>query len=148
MSEVLRARQGMWPSDTIVANCDIVADLDIANLLSRHRRHGQGASVVTATLIQSLRFGTVDCGGDGEPVTALKEKPQTRYRIIAGLYLFRTAALIPALASGGGRMDMPDVLARFIAPGAAGIVNLDLPGDWIDVGLPEDYARACDRFGT
>ena len=147
LRRLLRTDPGPWPDDLLVANCDIVADLDLADLLDRHRRHGQGASVVTAPLVQSLRFGIVETAGDGQPVTALREKPQVVHRIIAGLYIFRTASLIQSLGLGEGRLDMPDLLAGFLGPGAAGIVNLDLAGNWIDVGLPEDYARACERFG-
>ena len=147
LRRLLRAVADPWPADLLVANCDIVADLDLADLVDRHRWHGQGASVVTIPFVQSLRFGVVETQGDNQPVTALREKPQVVHRLIAGLYLFRTADLIRALGPGEGHLDMPELLAGFLGPAAAGIVNLDLAGDWIDVGLPEDYARARERFG-
>ncbi len=136
-----------WPLDTVVVNCDIVAEIDFADLVARHRHHGGAASVVTARFAQTLRYGTIDAAGDGCAVTAVREKPQSVHRVIAGIYLFQTKALTKALANAEGRLDMPELLLRFLGQDGALTVNLDLQGDWIDVGVPEDYSRAREMFG-
>jgi mannose-1-phosphate guanylyltransferase len=134
------------PADMVVINCDIVAELDFADLLARHRRYGGAASIVTALHAHTLRYGTIDTPGEGYAVTGLREKPQIVHRIIAGIYLFRTQALIGALPSGDGRLDMPDLLLRFLDDASVRMINLDLDGLWIDIGMPDDYDRARELF--
>jgi NDP-sugar pyrophosphorylase family protein len=130
--------------DFIVANGDLLTDLDIAAMLAQHRARGAGASVAVHERNTPFEFGVVIVDDDMR-LTQYVEKPTFRHLVSMGFYVFRRDAVLPHLAEGR-RLDMPDLLRSIVASGGqVDCIRQDCV--WLDIGHPDDYARAQVLFG-
>jgi mannose-1-phosphate guanylyltransferase len=126
----------------IVANGDIITDLDVSAVLAAHRATGAEATIHLTPVDDPSSFGTVELDPNGR-VQRFVEKPppgtMTSNLINAGSYVLEPSAVerIPA-----GR---PVSLEREIFPdlvGRATLFAVATTDYWIDAGRPELYLRA------
>ncbi|MBV1893224.1 MAG: NDP-sugar synthase [Ilumatobacteraceae bacterium] len=126
----------------VVANGDVMTDLDVAGLVSAHRDFGAEATIHLIAVDDPSSFGVVDMADDGA-VQAFVEKPapgtEPSNLINAGTYVFEPSVLdrIPA-----GR---PTSIERDTFPGIAtdgGMFGVATDDYWIDAGRPEFYRAA------
>jgi len=122
----------------LVMNGDSFVEVDFNRLIHFHRNHGGLASLATLRVEDSARFGTVLTDPVGR-VTGFSEKTgQEGPGVVnAGVYVFDRTLLsyIPEGPSSLERDVFPRVLER-------GVYALEQRGMFIDIGTPEDYARA------
>jgi D-glycero-alpha-D-manno-heptose 1-phosphate guanylyltransferase len=124
--------------DFLVMNGDSFVEVDFHELIRFHRGHGGLVSMAVLQVRNSARFGTVQMGALGR-VTGFLEKTgyETPGIINAGVYVFDRTVLehIP---------DCPTSLERELFPRILdyGVYALEQHGMFIDIGTPEDYARA------
>ena len=129
----------------VVANGDIVTDLDIARLAERHRANVAKGGEVTIHLVpvdDPSQYGVVECDSEGR-VAGFREKPApgtttSRY-VNAGTYVVEPSAL--SLMPG----DAPLSIERVTFPELArrGTLYAHPTDDyWLDAGRPESYRRA------
>lgn len=76
---------------------------------------------------------------DGDTVASLAEKPQHRELVNAGIYVLEPAAL--ALLERETYADMTTLLAQIMESDLT-VGAYRIHEDWMDVGRPEDLARA------
>lgn len=126
----------------IVANGDVMTDLDVALLVDAHRRFGAEATLHLIGVDDPSAFGVVDLAADGR-VRAFVEKPalgtEPSNLINAGTYVFEPSVLerIPA----GERVSVErDTFPRLVAD--ATIYGVATDDYWIDAGRPELYLAA------
>lgn len=132
----------------VVANGDVLTDLDITALIDAHRRTGAEGTVALTPVEDPSRFGVVTTEADGR-VTGFIEKPACLDKpapgtaptnlINAGTYVFEHSVL------GRIRADAKVSLEREIFPAMVADGSLfALASDryWLDVGLPDSYLRA------
>lgn len=127
---------------TVVLNGDILADLDLAAVVERHRQAGATASIVLTPVANPAAYGLVETDGSGR-VHRFVEKPRpeqiTTNHINAGVYVLESASLElmpPAVAVSIERFFFPALLERghlVLGPVHAGY--------WIDIGTPEKYLQ-------
>lgn len=132
------------PSDLcLVVNADVLTSLDFRALLEAHREDHL-ATIVTQEREVELRYGVIHTGEDGVAVDIV-EKPVSRVRINAGIYVLAPAAwrFLPP----GAPIEMPDLLRRLAAAGPL-VGTYELPPEvcWTDIGLPADYLEAGEAF--
>lgn len=132
-------------NDFLVMNGDSFLEMDFAQLLQFHRERAGLASMAVVPVEDAGRYGTVRVDADGR-VIAFTEKTGTNAPglINAGIYVFSRAIFdcIPQRPASLERDVFPKVLAR-------GMHAFEQRGIFIDIGTPEDYARAqliCDRL--
>lgn len=126
----------------VVANGDIITDLDVSNLLVAHRAAGAEATIHLTPVEDPSSFGVVEVDGDGR-VGRFIEKPQlgvtTSNLINAGTYVLETS-VVERIPSGRPasleREIFPDLVARSTLHAVA------TDDYWIDAGRPELYLRA------
>jgi mannose-1-phosphate guanylyltransferase len=126
----------------VVANGDVMTDLDVAALVEAHRRFGAEATLHLIGVDDPSAFGVVDLADDGR-IRAFVEKPEPGTEpsnlINAGTYVFEPSVLdrIPA----GERVSVErDTFQRLVAAGTLfGVATDDY---WIDAGRPELYRAA------
>lgn len=123
----------------LVANGDLLTDTDIAGLLRRHAETGADATIAAMRRDHQVEYGVLDTAADGT-LTAWREKPRAQHLVSMGLNVLRRDALAAHLRPGQA-LDMPALL---LAMAKAGERVLVAPQDalWLDIGNPEDYARA------
>ena len=126
----------------LVANGDVLTDLDITELIDTHRRLGAEATIALTPVDDPSRFGVVPTDAGGR-VTDFVEKPdpgQAPTNLInAGTYVFEPSVLgrIPA----GRKVSVErEVFPAMVAGGTLFAVASD--DYWLDVGLPDSYLRA------
>ena len=123
----------------LAMNGDSYMDADFGQYLDWFHRRERRASLLLARVPDASRFGRVSLGPD-EAVTSFVEKGQEAGPglINAGAYLV-PAALLAALPT-----DRMCSIEREFFPGliGQGLYGLSHPGEFIDIGTPESYARA------
>jgi glucose-1-phosphate cytidylyltransferase len=123
-ARVRRAAPYLGTGTFFVTYGDGVGDVNIAELLAFHRRHGKRATV---TCVQPFsQYGVVAARDDGR-VTALREKPRLDHWINAGFMVFEHSAL--DYLQGGDDLDLEkEVLPRLAAEGQ--LMMYRHPGFW------------------
>jgi D-glycero-alpha-D-manno-heptose 1-phosphate guanylyltransferase len=130
-------------SEFIVMNGDSFLELDFDQLVRFHREHGTLMSIAVSKVSNTARYGTVQIGADCR-VTAFAEKAgcHSSGLINAGVYVF-SRAVLEHIPNAPGSLEK-DVFPRLLDQG---VYALEQHGMFIDIGTPEDYARAqrlCD----
>lgn len=122
----------------LVTNGDILSNLDLHAMAAEHRASGAAITVASKMQVTDVSSGVLDTDADGF-VTDYREKPRLHHRIGIGTYLVEPAA--QALLARGEPAHMPDLIVTALRAGQR-VASYDHGGDWIDIGRPEDYARA------
>jgi mannose-1-phosphate guanylyltransferase len=129
----------------IVANGDVMTDLNVADLVAFHRRSGARATISLTPVEDPSQFGIVETNADGR-VLRFVEKPQpgeTDSRFAsAGTYVMEESTL--ALMPGTEKLSIEHVtFPQLVAEGALFAMATD--DYWIDAGRLDTYVQAnCD----
>ena len=125
-------------ADVLVLNGDSVVDVDVAALAEAHARLGRPLTLTAVRLDDVGRYGTLEL--DGDQVAGFAEKGASGAGWInAGVYMMRGDLL--------DRWPLPDrfsfeqeILVGRLAEIRPAVCRT--AGFFIDIGIPEDYARA------
>lgn len=126
----------------VVANGDIITDLDISFLIDEHHRLGAHATIHLTPVDDPSAFGVVEMGDEGV-VQRFVEKPlpgETESNLInAGTYVMEPSVL--DLIGHGDRVSIErDTFPRLVDAGRlAGVSTADY---WIDTGRPDQFLQA------
>lgn len=125
-------------SDFLVMNGDSFLQLDLQQLLRFHQEHGGWASIAVRRVADAARYGTVEVDRQNR-VVRFSEKMgiQKPGLVNGGVYVFKRA-ILRYIPKGPGSLEK-DVLPRLVEHGT---FALEQTGMFIDIGTPEDYARA------
>ena len=131
--------------DFLVMNGDSFLEIDFSRLVRFHRRHGRLVSMAVVEVENASRYGTVQVDADSRVSGFLEKTGGDQPGLVnAGVYLFSQGVFdyIPERAASLEKDIFPRLLNR-------GVYALEQHGMFIDIGTPEDYARAqqlCDRL--
>jgi D-glycero-alpha-D-manno-heptose 1-phosphate guanylyltransferase len=133
--------------DFLVMNGDSFLEVNLSQLMRLHREREAMASIAVVGVENASRYGTVLMDSDGR-VAGFTEKSGSEFPglINGGVYVFKRSALehFPEGPASLERDVFPRLLSR-------GVYALEQKGIFIDIGTPEDYARAqqiCDRLNN
>jgi D-glycero-alpha-D-manno-heptose 1-phosphate guanylyltransferase len=124
--------------DFIVMNGDSFMDIDLQGLLVAHRNF-QGIATLAVTYQQSqMRYGTVLIAPESR-VSGFIEKNVVASSgfVNAGIYVF-SSHIFDFIPSGPSSLER-DVFPKILSHG---VYAVEQRGIFIDIGTPEDYARA------
>jgi mannose-1-phosphate guanylyltransferase len=126
----------------IVANSDVMTQLDLTELVAFHDAHGAEGTIALTPVDDPSHFGVVPTDADGR-VEAFVEKPAPGTAptnlINAGFYVLEPSVL--ARIVPGERVSIERVTFPAIVADRA-LYALADQGYWIDVGTPERYLQA------
>jgi len=124
--------------DFLVLNGDSFLELDFQQFLRFHREHGGLVSMAVRKVQDASRYGTVDLDAK-QRVVGFREKDNAGAAglVNGGVYLFRRDAL--AHFPDGPASLEKDIFPRLLDHG---VYAAEQYGMFIDIGTPEDYARA------
>jgi len=132
-------------SDFLVMNGDSFLETNFHELIRFHREHGGIVTIAVCKVENANRYGTVRVDTDNR-IIGFTEKngKQAPGLVNGGVYVFNRVVLqhIP---------DGPASLERDLFPRLLkyGVYAREQEGIFIDIGTPEDYARAqelCNRL--
>lgn len=135
---LLRAVRPQLREPVIVMNGDLMVDFDARELLRHHGESGAALTIGVRPYQHRVPFGVVELDAGGN-VTAITEKPTVTMDINAAVYAVSPPAL--ALVPAGACSSMPE-LARACLQQGMPVRAWPLQTEWIDVGTPQDLARA------
>ncbi len=126
-----------WNHDfVLIANSDLLSNVDYENWFSTFIQSNQDLSVLTIPYSVNVPFAVLET--HAERVIGLKEKPTFHYNANGGMYLIKREwlSVIPK-----GRFDATDLIETMIEKGANVGAFLHR-GYWLDIGRHEDYLQA------
>ena len=129
-------------ADFLVVNGDSFMEIDIHEFLRFHRQNRGVVSMAVRKVRDAARYGTVQVDGSKRIIGFSEKTGNTSPGTInAGIYLFQRSVLksIPEGPSSLEKDLFPKLLTQ-------GIYALEQHGMFIDIGTPEDYARAQRIF--
>lgn len=132
-------------SDFLVMNGDSFMEINFRELIEFHRRCGGVASMAVLRLKNDKRYGTVRVAADGSVVGFTeKSEGEPEGLVNAGIYVFNRG-MFAHLPEGPASLER-DVFPKLIGQG---LYACEQNGVFIDIGTPDDYARAqalCERL--
>lgn len=132
-------------SEFLVMNGDSFMEVDLAQLLKFHRENHALVSMAVRRVENASRYGTVHLEAGGRVAGFMEKTGQESPGIVnAGVYVFNQEVLqdTPEGPCSLEKDVFPKLLKR-------GMYALEQRGVFIDIGTPDDYARAqeiCDRL--
>ena len=134
-------------SEFLLLNGDSFLEIDFNDLIDFHRKHESVATIAVVPVENATRYGTVQMGSDRRVLGFAEKTGQNAPGTInAGVYVLDSAVL--AQISDGPASLERDVFPKLLAQG---VYAFEQQGMFIDIGIPEDYARAremCDRLAN
>jgi D-glycero-alpha-D-manno-heptose 1-phosphate guanylyltransferase len=125
-------------SDFVVMNGDSFLELDFRQFIRFHREHGGLISIAVRRVPDAARYGTVQLDTHNR-VVGFREKMGAPVPGIVngGVYVFNRA-ILEHIPDGPASLEK-DVFPRLLE---YGVYAFEQHGMFIDIGTPEDYARA------
>lgn len=122
----------------LVANGDVLTDLDFKKLYDYHLRTGALLTVATHRRLNKIDYGVIKAGPD-RMVTAFEEKPVYDFTVSMGVYVFSREVLrfVPDSEPFGF-----DHLMLKLINEKQRIATYPFDGYWMDIGRPDDYEQA------
>jgi NDP-sugar pyrophosphorylase family protein len=132
------------PAQFLVMNGDVLTDLDFARLYDEHVASGAIFTISSSAREEIIDYGVLDTDGNAR-LTGFREKPRSRYEVSMGVYMLDARVLdyIPPDRLYGFDHLMLDLIAA-----KEPVIVRRFDGYWLDIGRPDDYARAIDEFDT
>lgn len=121
----------------LVANADLVSDIDFAALLKFHGKNSNDATLAVKKKTYTIPFGVSNI--EGSKVISIKEKPQMDHFVNVGFYVLEPSVL--ELIKKGQKIEMPDFL-NFLIERKRKIGAFPLHENWRDVGTPYELRMA------
>ena len=121
----------------IVTNGDVLTNIRYSEILDFHTRHNAIATMAISQNEWQNPYGVVKT--NGFKIIGFEEKPISRFNVNAGVYVLSPRAL--SFLDQEKNCDMPTLFERIRQEGLT-TVAYPLHEQWLDVGRPEDFARA------
>jgi len=133
-------------SDFLVMNGDSFMEIDFQELIHFHRKSGGLATMAVVRIKNEMRYGTVRVT-TANRVSGFTEKSEgdSTGLVNAGIYVF-SRRLFDHIPEGPASLER-DIFPKLLEHG---VYALEQNGLFIDIGTPEDYARAqelSERLG-
>ena len=130
--------------DFLVISGDAACDLDLGELMRRHRAGGAAATIALYREAEPLSYGLAVTDGGGL-VRAFVEKPRwsrvVTDHVNTGIYALSPRAM--ELVPPGKPFDFANDLFPLLLARGERILGTALDGYWCDVGTPLSYYRCC-----
>lgn len=126
----------------IVMNGDVLSDISFSGLVAAHA--DSGAELTIATFRRTVRdeLGILERDQDSRLI-AYHEKPEHEYLVSMGIYVVNPSVI--ELVPREGPMDFPTLVQAMLDRGRL-IHSHAHDGYWLDLGRPDDFARANSEF--
>ena len=126
------------PEHFIVANADIITDLNFEKLFKQHQKSNSDLTIASYQRHSQADYGVLSVDESGQ-VVGFNEKPVFNFVVSMGIYVFSKTILdfVPADTAYGFDTLMYELLDK-----GAAINSYPFDGYWLDIGRHDDYARA------
>lgn len=125
-----------------VINCDILVDIDLAELMRFHSENKNTITMVSVVKNFQIPYGTLKTKKNGELI-ALQEKPNEMYQINSGLYILEPTVF--DYISDNQFLHMTTLIENLMADGKkVGVFPVN-EHSWTDMGNWDEYLKLIGR---
>jgi len=136
---ILKATALCQGESVAVINGDTLIDVDLDMLMAYHIQEGKAITLALKRMFDFDRYGTVTAGEDGIVSSFEEKRPCEEGLINSGAFVISPSKVI--WPEGLEKFSFEkDVLEPMATAGA--IQSVEADGYFIDIGIPEDYARS------
>ncbi len=125
----------------LVANGDLVTELNFSALMDYHTQQGHDATLCVREFSYQVPYGVVNL--NRYRVVDMQEKPVQRFLINAGIYVLEAGLL--GMIPPSVEYHMPKLLELASAAGKV-VGAFPIREEWLDIGRLEDYELARQRM--
>ena len=142
---IRQALESLTDDDVLVLNGDTLFRADLASMENTHRNGGARLSIALKQVADSGRFGRVDVSAAGVITRFLEKSTGGPGWINGGIYMLKRELFtdFPMPARFSFELDLVEPNIARIQPRA-----FQSDAYFIDMGIPEDYARARHEIGV
>jgi NDP-mannose synthase len=128
----------------LVLNGDLLTNIDFRALVKFHKEQNAILTVATHKRKVKIDLGVLEFDAN-HVITNYLEKPETTHHVSMGIYVYepRVLSYIPR----GEYLDFPNLVMKLIAAKEK-VVSFPTDCLWLDIGRPDDYARAQELFSS
>ena len=128
------------PEEFLVMNGDVLTDLDFGEFLNTHMDNNRLFTISASLRNDKVDYGVLHTDESGKLV-AFEEKPEHSYLVSMGVYALNRTVLdfIPENTPFG----FDNLMHKLLEHGQH-VTVIPHTGYWLDIGRPDDYARATD----
>lgn len=142
----LLALEATTSADVLVLNGDTFFAVELPQFASQHRQRAADCSVSLHRCADSVRYLGIGLGPHAE-VQALGVPSGDRPALVnGGVYLFRTEILRALPWRAGMHLSLESDLLPYALNSGWRMLGWECEGTFIDIGVPQDYARAQEIF--
>jgi NDP-mannose synthase len=126
----------------LALNGDLLTNIDIGEVIAYHKKQNAILTIATHKRKVKIDLGVLEFN-DESVITNYLEKPETTYHVSMGIYVYepRVLSYIPK----GAYLDFPNLVMKLIQANEK-VVSYVTDCMWLDIGRPDDYARAQELF--
>ena len=132
------------PDQFLVANGDILTDINLRALVEAHEKSRSMLTVSTFQKDHQMAYGVIKADDAGS-IVGFEEKPKLTVDVSMGIYMMNRGVVdhIPKDKYFG----FDDLMLTLLKNKQSASVFFHA-GYWRDLGTPEDYQLACDEFNS
>ena len=132
------------PDHFLLMNGDVLTDLRFDAFLDRHASGRQLFTIAAARRTEITEYGVLHVNQAGD-LSGFEEKPEKKYLVSTGVYGVSREVL--SAIPPGRKYGFDDLMRDMLIAGR--LVKVEVhDGYWLDIGRPDDYARAIDEFDS
>jgi NDP-sugar pyrophosphorylase family protein len=125
-----------------VMNGDLLTTLDYGQMMAFHKQRRPMATIATYERDVKIDLGVLKLDADGRLADYI-EKPTYNFFVSMGIYCFDPR--VCEFVARGERISMPTLILRLRDAGET-VMGHRQQCYWLDIGRPDDYARAIEEF--
>ena len=126
----------------LVMNGDILTSLSYKDLYKYHCENKGMLTIATHNKKIKIDLGVIETD-DQNQVKNYIEKPEESFNVSMGIYVYKPEVL--SFIKKNEYLDFPDLVLRLLENGEK-VVTFPNNSFWMDIGRPEDYAIAQEKF--
>ena len=126
----------------LVMNGDILTALSYSALINYHKEKQAIATIAMHQRTVDVDFGVIELNTNSE-ITNYIEKPNLKYLVSMGIYIFETKVL--SYIKPNEKLDFPDLVKKLLENNEK-VIGYPSKDYWLDIGRHDDYERAIDEF--
>jgi len=130
------------PEHFLVMNGDILTTLDYRKLFQSHIDSRADITIATNRRSVNIDFGVMEFDSNNT-LTNFVEKPDLHYEVSMGVYTFSRSVF--GFMKKGEHCDL-NILLKLLMDQKRSIKVFPSTDTWLDIGRPDDYARAQEIF--
>jgi len=129
-------------SPFLVMNGDILTTLNYSTLINYHKEKEAIATIAMHKRTVDVDFGVIELNTNSE-ITDYIEKPNLKYLVSMGIYIFETKVL--SYIKPNEKLDFPDLVKKLLENNER-VIGYSSNDYWLDIGRHDDYQKAINEF--